>query len=132
MKLFLYLALTTLLFSVTSCGNYKMSESDAIIAFPDKESQYPGGVEAMRKYLAKNIDYPEVSMENGDQGKVFVEFVVERDGAISNVKILRGISKEIDAEAARVISEMPKWIPAVHKRKYVRSSARIPINFILE
>lgn len=109
-----------------------MSESDEIIDYPDKESQFPGGVEAMKKYLAKNINYPEVAMVNGDQGKVFVEFVVEKDGSITNVKILRGVSREIDLEAKRVISQMPKWKPAAQKRKYVRSRARIPINFILE
>ena len=131
MKTLLPLTLLTLLFIASACGNYKVSESDAIIDFPDEESQYPGGVEQMKKYLAENIKYPEVAMVNGDQGKVFVEFIVEKDGAISNVTILRGVSREIDAEAKRVVEEMPKWTPAAHKKKYVRSRARIPINFIL-
>lgn len=131
MKIFLSLSLFTLLFTMASCSNYKMSESDAIIEIPDEESQYPGGVKKMKTYLARNIQYPEVAMQNGDQGKVFVEFVVEKDGSLSNVKVLRGVSKEIDAEAIRVIEAMPKWTPAVHKKKYVRSRARLPINFIL-
>lgn len=131
MKILLSLSLLTLLFTVASCSNYKISESDAIIDYPDEESQYPGGVEQMKKYLSRNIQYPENAMQNGDQGKVFVEFIVEKDGSLSNVTVLRGVSKEIDAEAKRVIEAMPKWTPAVHKKKYVRSRARIPINFIL-
>ena len=108
-----------------------MSESDAIMDYPEEVPEYPGGVKKMKKYLAKNIDYPEVAMVNGDQGKVFVEFIVEKDGSISNVNIIRGVSREIDAEAKRVVEAMPKWTPAAHKKKYVRSRVRIPINFIL-
>ena len=131
MKTFLSLSLLTLLFTVASCHNYKMSESDAIMDYPEEVPEYPGGVKKMKKYLAKNIDYPEVAMVNGDQGKVFVEFIVEKDGSISNVNIIRGVSREIDAEAKRVVEAMPKWTPAAHKKKYVRSRVRIPINFIL-
>lgn len=86
----------------------------------------------MSKYLANNIKYPEIAMELGDQGRVFVEFVIEKDGSISNVRVLRGVSNEIDAESVRVVSNMKNWTPAIYKRKYVRARARIPINYILE
>lgn len=116
----------------TSCGSIKTSKSDEIIDFPDVEAQYPGGSEEMSKYLANNIRYPEIAMELGDQGRVFVEFIIEKNGSISNVKILRGVSREIDAESVRVVANMENWTPAIYKRKYVRARARIPINYILQ
>ncbi|WP_417264936.1 energy transducer TonB [Brumimicrobium sp.] len=119
-------------FLLTSCGTIKVSNSDAIVEYPDVEAQYPGGAKAMSKYLANNIKYPEIAMELGDQGRVFVEFVIEKDGSISNVRVLRGVSNEIDAESVRVVSNMKNWTPAIYKRKYVRARARIPINYILE
>lgn len=126
--------LLLILFILSSCGmrNPKMSESDEIVDYPDIEAQYPGGAEAMKKYLAKNIRYPEVSMVNGEQGKVYVQFVIEKDGSLTQIEVLRGVSEAIDKETIRVISTMPKWTPAIYKRKYVRARARIPINYKLE
>jgi protein TonB len=103
-----------------------------IVDYPDQEAAFPGGVAAMKKFLAENIKYPEVAMELGDQGKVFVEFVVNRDGSIEQVKILRGVSREIDQEAKRVVRSMPKWTPAESSGEAVRARCRIPINFILQ
>lgn len=78
--------------------------------FPD------GGMSALMEYLSKNIKYPEAAMKKGTQGRATVQFVVEKDGSITNVKILRGIDPELNKEAVRVISAMPKWNPA-HKRR---------------
>ncbi len=116
---------------IASCGNVKISSSDKIVDYPDTEAQFPGGGEGMKKFLAKNIRYPEVSMVNGEQGKVYVQFVIEKDGSLSQIEVLRGVSKAIDKETIRVISTMPKWTPAIYKRKYVRARARIPINYVL-
>lgn len=131
MKLIPFLFLTFALF-LTSCGATKFSKSDEIVDYPDIEGQYPGGIDAMREFLSNNIKYPEISMELGDQGKVFVEFIIEKDGRLTNLEILRGVSAEIDRETLRVIGLMPSWTPAIYKRKYVRARARIPINYILE
>src|SRR5690554_593059 len=98
----------------------------------DREATFPGGTEAMFKFLSENIEFPEIAMELGDQGKVFLEFVVNKDGSIEQVAILKGVSKAIDKEAIRVINAMPNWIPAVWKGEIVRARCRIPINFILE
>jgi protein TonB len=125
------LLLLILTLILTSCGTVKMSDSDEIVDYPDIEAQFPGGAKGMKKYLAKNIRYPEIAMELGDQGKVYIQFVVEKDGSISNVRVMRGVSEAIDAESIRVVSAMPKWTPAIHKRKYVRARCRIPINYIL-
>lgn len=131
MKLIPILTLLLTVF-VTSCGNIKVSESNEIIDYPDVEAQYPGGAKAMKKFLANNIRYPEVSMDRGDQGKVFAQFVIEKNGTLTNIEVLKGVTKEIDAETIRVISTMPKWTPAIYNRKYVRARARLPINFVLE
>jgi len=85
----------------------------------------------MKKYLAKSIIYPSEAIENNEQGKVFVEFVIEKNGRVSNVKILKGVSPSIDAEATRVVSKMPKWRPAKYKGLKCRARCRIPISFII-
>ncbi len=103
-----------------------------IVDFPSQEASFPGGAAAMKKYLAENIKYPEIAMELGDQGKVYVEFVVNRDGSIEQVKIMRGVSREIDQEAKRVVRSMPKWTPAENSGEAVRARCRIPINFKLQ
>lgn len=103
-----------------------------IVDYPDQEAGFPGGTAAMKQFLAENIKYPEVAMELGDQGKVFVEFVVNKDGSIEQVKVLRGVSREIDQEAKRVVRSMPKWTPAESSGEAVRARCRIPINFILQ
>ncbi|MBW7867884.1 MAG: energy transducer TonB [Brumimicrobium sp.] len=102
-----------------------------IIDYPDKEASFPGGAAAMKKFLADNVKYPEIAMELGDQGRVFVEFVVNKDGSIEQVKVLRGVSSELDKEAQRVVRSMPKWVPAEANGEKVRARCRIPINFIL-
>lgn len=103
-----------------------------IVDYPDVEAGFPGGAAAMKQFLADNIKYPEIAMELGDQGRVFIEFVVNKDGSIEQVKVLRGVSKEIDIEARRVVMKMPKWQPAESNGEPVRARCRIPINFILQ
>jgi len=109
-----------------------VSDSDEVlVGFPDREPQFPGGAASMKRFLAENINYPEKAMDEGAQGKVFVEFVVEADGSISNVRVIRGVSPEIDEEAIRVVRSMPKWTPPQMNGRNARSLNRIPINFIL-
>lgn len=102
-----------------------------IIDYPDKEAVFPGGAAAMQQFLASNIKYPEIAMELGEQGRVFVEFIVNRDGSIEQVQILKGVSREIDQEARRVVRSMPKWEPGESNGEKVRTRCRIPINFVL-
>lgn len=98
----------------------------------EKYPEYPGGDEARIKFLTDNIKYPESAVKAGIQGKVFVNFVVEADGRLTHVKILRGIDNECDQEAVRVVKLMPKWIPGMDKGKKVAVSFVVPINFVLE
>lgn len=92
---------------------------------------YPGGERALLEYVAKNIKYPQIARETGIQGHVFVGFVVEPDGSVSNVKILRGIGGGCDEEAMRVIKSLPKWKPGKQRGKAVRVSYQIPVVFKL-
>jgi TonB family protein len=92
---------------------------------------FPGGMPAFYQYLAKNIKYPANARKNNTQGKVFVTFIVEESGALTDVSITRGLSKETDAEALRVIKESPKWNPGKVKSKLVRVKYNLVVNFSL-
>lgn len=106
--------------------------NSGISEFPDEEAHFPGGSEAMMKYVIKNIIYPKSEIEKGIEGKVMVSFIVEKDGSLSNVKALNSISEALDKEAIRVVESMPKWKPAIYKNEAVRSQMTLPINFSLE
>ena len=93
---------------------------------------YPGGEAKLMEYVAKNIKYPQIARETGIQGRVFVGFVVEPDGSVSNVKVLRGIGGGCDEEAMRVVKSMPKWKPGKQRGKAVRVSYMLPVNFKLQ
>jgi len=94
--------------------------------------EFPGGIAKLGDYLAKNIKYPQMARESGVQGKVFITFVVEPDGHVSNVKVVRGIGAGCDEEAVRVIKNMPKWKPGKQRGKAVRVSYNVPVNFKLQ
>ena len=94
--------------------------------------EFPGGTAALMKYLGSNIKYPTISQEAGSQGKVIVQFVVDKDGAISNPEVVRGIDPYLDKEAIRVISSMPKWKPGVQNGKKVRVKYTVPVVFRLQ
>ena len=93
--------------------------------------EYPGGQVELFKYLSESIRYPAMAREIGVQGRVFINFVVEPDGSISNVKVLRGIGSGCDEEAMRVVSEMPKWKPGKQRGRAVRVSYNLPVKFTL-
>ena len=92
---------------------------------------FPGGQKALISYLAENIKYPAEAKKDKITGKVFVSFVVEKDGSIGDTKILRGIGHGCDKEALRVIEGMPNWTPGKQKGKAVRVAYNIPIKFAL-
>jgi protein TonB len=103
-----------------------------IIEFPDVEAAFPGGAAAMQKWINDNIQYPQTSIEMGEQGRVYLKFVVETDGKITNVEIERGVSKDLDREAKRVVRKMPKWVAGEASGKKVATRCRLPIIFQLE
>ena len=93
---------------------------------------FPGGEAKLMEYVLKNVKYPQIARESGIKGRVFVSFVVEPDGSVSNVKVLRGIGGGCDEEAMRVVKAMPKWKPGKQRGKAVRVSYMLPINFQLQ
>lgn len=95
----------------------------------DKIPQYPGGMVKFYEYLSKNIRYPEVAKKNKTQGKVWLSFIVEKDGTLRDVEVTRGLTKETNAEAVRVLSASPKWNAGIVKSKPVRVKYNININF---
>lgn len=105
--------------------------NDSIYQIVDEMPQFPGGEAAMMKFVANNVKYPQEAKDKEIDGRVFVSFVVEKDGSVSNVKVLRGIGGGCDEEAVRVISAMPKWKPGIKDGKPVRVSYMMPINFKL-
>ena len=107
-------------------------DNDTVYNIVEQMPEYPGGVEAMMKYIAENVKYPEEAKDKDIAGRVFLAFVVEKDGSVSNVKVLRGIGGGCDEEAARVINSMPKWKPGKQKGEAVRVSYQIPIYFKLD
>lgn len=92
--------------------------------------QFPGG--SVQKWIAKNVKYPMIAQENNIQGKVFVQFVIEKDGSVSDVKVARSVDPSLDKEAIRVVKAMPKWKPGKQRGKPVRVSYTVPINFQLQ
>lgn len=104
---------------------------EEIVEFPDVEPEFPGGKEKMAEYINQNIMYPEISIENQIEGKVYLGFIVEKDGSISNIKVLRGADPDLDREAKRVLRNMPKWKPGMYNGKIVRVRMILPIVFDL-
>ena len=100
-----------------------------IYTIVDEMPQFPGGDSAMVAYITHNVHYPQTEKEKGIQGKVFVGFVVEKDGGISNVEVKRGIGAECDAEAIRAVKEMPRWEPGKQSGVLVRTAMVLPISF---
>lgn len=91
-----------------------------------------GGMAGLMQYLSKNIKYPTIAQENGTQGRVVVQFVVNRDGSIVDAKVMRGVDPYLDKEALRVINSMPKWKPGKQRGKPVRCRYTVPVMFRLQ
>lgn len=107
-------------------------KEEEIFTVVEEEPKFPGGMEALYKYLGQNIKYPQLARENGITGKVYVTFVVEKDGSIANPRILRDIGGGCGAEAIRVVKAMPKWSPGKQRGKAVRVQFNLPVNFNLK
>jgi TonB family protein len=112
-------------------GNNNKKVDSEIFSEIDVDAEFIGGVNALMKFLSENINYPHTSMVNNIQGKVIVAFVVETDGSLSNITIKKGITDDLNKEAIRIVSSMPKWKPAEKNGNVVRSKCSLPINFLL-
>lgn len=104
---------------------------DQIYMSVEEFPEFPGGTNAMMNFIANNLKYPESAKNNHQEGRVFVSFVVEKDGGITDVKVMRGVCEDIDAESIRVVKSMPKWKPGKQDGKAVRVQYTLPIVFKL-
>lgn len=131
MKKLLFLSAFLCTLSFGAFAQSEVSTDDAVFVVVEEQAMFPGGMEAMYDYIGKNLKYPELAKEKDIQGRVFVNFIVERDGSITNVKCLRGIGGGCDEAAMEVVKNMPKWQPAKQRGKEVRCQFNLPINFEL-
>lgn len=112
-------------------GRKEEVADDHIFEFLEEMPEFPGGQQALFKWLGENINYPPIAAENNIQGRVMVSFVVERDGSVSDVKVVRGVDPNLDREAVRVVKQMPKWKPGMQTGKPVRYRYNLPVSFRL-
>ena len=110
----------------------KKEEDNKVFDVVEQQPAFPGGQGALLQWLSQNIHYPAVAEENGIQGRVVVSFVVEKDGSISNVQVVRGVDPSLDKEAARVVKAMPKWTPGKQNGQAVRVKYNVPVTFKLQ
>ena len=104
----------------------------AVYTVVEKQPSFPGGQDGYVKFLVENIKYPAEAMKKSVMGTVYISFVVEKDGSVTDVKVLRGIGSGCDEEAVRVVKMMPKWNPGEEKGKPVAVQYNLPIKFKLD
>lgn len=107
-------------------------EGEEIFFIVEEMPEFPGGEQALRQFIGNSIDYPKVAQEKGIQGKVYVTFVVTKDGSVAKATIARGVDPSLDKEALRVVNSLPKWKPGKQRGQAVNVSYTVPINFKLE
>ncbi len=107
-------------------------DEQQVFVVVEEMPEFPGGMNALNKFLGKNIKYPQIAADNGIQGRVFIKFVVEKDGSVGETVVARGVDKSLDNEAQRVIKKMPKWKPGKQRGKAVRVWYTVPVNFRLQ
>lgn len=110
----------------------KHEEENKVFDIVEQQPMFPGGQTALMKYLSEHTKYPVVAQENGVQGRVTVQFVVEKDGSISDVHVLRGVDPSLDKEAVRVVKSMPRWTPGKQNGSAVRVKYQVPVTFRLQ
>lgn len=110
----------------------KKPEPEKIFEAVEQQAQFPGGNDALMKWLNNNVRYPELAQQNNVSGRVIVKFTVEKDGSITNPVIAKGVDKELDKEAIRVVKKMPHWSPGRNNGQPVRSYFYLPVNFQLQ
>ena len=118
------------------CGTSAMAQTDevddAVFVVVEKSPEFPGGNDSLYAFIGRNIKYPEAAKKNKIEGRVFVTFVVEKDGQVSSAKILRDIGGGCGEEALRVVNSMPKWTPGTQRGNPVRVQFNLPIMFQLQ
>ena len=133
-RLLATLSVLAILFTIntTAMAQNKKTSNDKVFEKVEDMPEFPGGEQAMMDFVGKNVQYPKEAMEKEISGRVLVGFIVEKDGSVNEVKIVRGIGGGCDEEAVRVVKAMPKWKPGKEKGKPVRVSYMMPFTFKLQ
>lgn len=105
---------------------------EEVFMVAEQMPEFPGGMKELLKFLQDNLKYPENAMKNNVQGRVIVQFVVEKDGTLTEFKVARSVDPDLDAEALRVLQTMPKWKPGMQRGKIVRVKFTVPVSFKLQ
>lgn len=122
----------TLLVKDVEIQTKSLNTDEEIFFIVEEMPEFPGGEMALRQYIAGSVKYPDDAVKEGIQGKVYVTFVVSKDGSVVNAKIARGVNPSLDAEALRVVYSLPEWRPGKQRGQVVNVSYTIPINFVLK
>lgn len=109
----------------------KSVDNSQVFSTPEMPPAFPGGQAGLMKFLSSHVQYPAEAAEMRIQGRVVVTFIIEKDGSISNIKVVRGVSPALDAEAVRVVKSMPRWAPGEINGKPVRVTYNLPVTFRL-
>jgi TonB family protein len=112
-------------------SNTEKHQEMEIVDFPDVDAEFPGGTYGLNRFIGANMTYPEESLKKNEEGKVFLSFVVKADGSIDSIQVERGVSKNLDNEAVRLLTIMPRWNPAEYNGRKVATRVRFPISFTL-
>ena len=133
-RLLTTLSVLVLLFvaNTNATAQNKKAANDKVLEKAEVMPEFPGGDQAMMQFVADNVKYPQEAIDKEISGRVMVGFVVEKDGSISDVKVVKGIGGGCDEEAVRVVKAMPKWKPGMDKGKPVRVSYMMPFSFKLQ
>jgi len=126
-KLLLILLIPMIGFGQDSAKSF----DDEFFMVVENMPEFPGGDLGLMKYIKKNVNYPKIAKEYNITGKVYISFIVDKTGSVTNVKVVRGVDKNLDAEAVRVIKSLPKYKPGKQRGKAVRVMFTIPIKFKL-
>ena len=121
-----------LMVNTNAMAQNKEVATDKVLEKAEVMPEFPGGEQAMMKFVAENVQYPEEAKEKEISGRVLVGFIVEKDGSIADVKVVKGIGGGCDEEAVRVVKAMPKWKPGMDKGKPVRVHYMLPLIFKLQ
>ena len=135
----LFLNLSSLAFVLMVClftlnvNAQEVKENELVYIYVENPPSFPGGEKALSKYLAENIIYPKDAKEKGIEGKVYLQFIINEEGSVTDVKIIRkSVNSSLDEEAIRVVKTMPKWIPGKQNGKIVKVQFTLPIIFKLD
>jgi protein TonB len=133
-RLLATLSVLAILFTIntTAMAQNKKTSNDKVFEKVEDMPEFPGGEQAMMKFVSENVQYPEEAKEKEISGRVLVGFIVEKDGSVNEVKIVRGIGGGCDEEAVRVVKAMPKWKPGKQDGKTVRVSYTMPFFFKMQ